>query len=178
MDTLNTFILPLKGLKPGIRQFNFQIERSFFEHFEGSAISECDIQCKLIFDKRPNMIVLDFEIEGTVQEECDRCLEAIDLPISGTQQLMVKYSEEEQEEKEDVIYIHPESSKLQTANHFYELIHLSVPMRKVKPDCEDFPEDCKTNLLNRYEEEEDFDEEESGENTNSIWGELDNFKEK
>ena len=175
MDTLKAYILPLKGLKPGIRQFDYQIGRSFFENFEGSVVKECKISGKLAFDKRPNMIVLDFSIEGTIQTECDNCLEVIDLPINGNQQLMVKYSVEEQEEEEDVIYIHPETSLLSTANHFYELIHLSIPIRKVKYDCDEFPEDCEFNLLDNYIED-DFDEEDNSESTNSIWSDLDKFR--
>lgn len=176
MDNLKAYIIPVKGLKEGIRQFDYQITSSFFDLFIDSAIKKGKVDVKLIFDKRPSMYVMDFEIAGTIGSECDRCLEAIDLPIKGIQQLMVKFSEEEREEEDDIIYIHPESSHFNVAKYIYELVHLSQPLRSVKPECDEFPEDCPTNYLNDLKVEEEDSEEEEESNSNSIWNELNKFK--
>ena len=179
MDNLKAYIIPVKGLKEGIRRFDYQIASTFFDLFEDSSIKKGKLSIKLLFDKRPNMIVMDFEVKGTIGSECDRCLEAIDLPLEGIQQLMVKFSEEEREEEDDIIYIHPESSHFNVAKYIYELIHLSQPLRSVKPECDEFPEDCPTNYMNDLAEEfeEDSEEEEEDDpDSGSIWNELNKFK--
>ncbi|NJN33387.1 MAG: hypothetical protein HC817_03165 [Saprospiraceae bacterium] len=47
MDNLKEFSIPIKGLKTGVHEFNFHIEKSFFEQFEGSAIQDGDFQVHL-----------------------------------------------------------------------------------------------------------------------------------
>lgn len=177
MDALKPFTIPFQGLKIGVHQFEFQIDSSFFTHFEDSAIKQGAVHLLMDLDKRQNMIVLDFTVNGAIKSECDRCLSEIDLPIKGNYQLHIKFSEEEREGDEEVIYIHPKSSHIEIANQVYEFIHLSIPMRKLTPACETQPEDCENNILEYYDDE--LEEEEGQEDIgdiNPIWSELSKFK--
>ncbi len=178
MDALKPFSIPFQGLKFGIHQFEFQIDSSFFSRFEDSSIKNAALNVQLDLDKRTNMLVLDFKSSGTVEAECDRCLETIDLPVSGEYQLMVKFSEVERENTDEVIYINPKNSHVELANYVYELAHLSLPIRKLKPECDEFPEDCEYNMLDFFEDEEELDEEDKNEASNPIWGELSKFNKK
>ena len=49
--------------------------------------------------------------------------------------------EEEKEEEDDVFYIQPKAPELNIAKYVYELVHLGIPIRMVKPECDDFPKD-------------------------------------
>lgn len=178
MDTLKSYDIPIKGLNFGQRSFEFAVDTAFFKAFEHSSIEDGAVEVQLRADKRANMVVLDFEINGTVKAECDRCAEEIDLPLTGTQQITIKYSELPREEEDDIIYLHPDEAKLNVSGFIYELIHLSVPMRKLTPACEEFPEDCENNFLMdiEYDVEPD-DTDEDDDSGSSVWDILNNFRE-
>lgn len=149
MDRLIQYSIPVKGIRSGTHQFDFQIDRAFFQAFEDSPVSDGSIALTLLFDKRPDMYVLKFDFAGTLKTECDRCLAVIDLPVSDQQQLIVKLSEAEQIEDADVVYIHPETQQLNVAVYIYEYIILSMPFMRVY-DCEnDDKRVCNEEML-RY----------------------------
>ena len=167
MDTLVQYTIPIKGLGPGVHQFDFHIDSDFFTHFENSPIQEGDLQLQLIFDKRADLFVLEFDFQGTVKTDCDRCLTEIDLPISGQQRLLVKFSLEEELEEAEVIYIHPEAQKLNVSKYIYEFICLAMPIIKVY-DCEEEENrPCNEEMLGYL----DIEEEENTD-SNPIWDEL------
>lgn len=155
MDALNKFSILFQGLKNGIHQFEYQIDSSFFKNFEDSALDDASFDVYLELERGENMLVLNFEFEGTMVAECDRCTETIDMPMYGTQRLMVKFSEEEKEDEDDVFYIQPKAPELNISTYVYELVHLGIPIRKVKPECEDSPEDCPTTLIDYIQKIED-----------------------
>ena len=94
MKRLVEFTLPIKGLKNGVHEYEFHIERTFFSEFEASPITEGGVDVHMVLDRHSDMLVFEFEIEGTVRAECDRCLAEIDLPIESFPQLLVKFSED------------------------------------------------------------------------------------
>ena len=112
MDALKEFSIPFQGLKNGIHQFEYQIDSSFFSNFEDSALTNAQFDIYLELEREVNMLVLHFKFTGTMVTECDRCLENINMPMEGAQQLMVKFSEEEKEEEDDFVYIHPKANEL------------------------------------------------------------------
>ena len=171
MESLNHFSIPILGLKDGVHPFKFLIDKDFFIHFEDSPIEEGNFEVNLSFDKRPDMIVLDFAFEGTVRTDCDRCLANINLPVTDEQQLIVKYGLVEKEDA-DVLYLVRDTSELNVAKYIYEYICLAMPMIKVY-DCEnENPSVCNdevTQYLDRETDKPDSD--------NPIWDQLKNLKE-
>jgi uncharacterized metal-binding protein YceD (DUF177 family) len=176
MDPLINFSIPLRGLHEGIHQFDFQIDRAFFDAFENAPIGESQIQLNVELNKRPGLLTIHFDFEGTVDTECDRCLAPISLPIEGEQQLIAKISEVvenevvQDEDDPDVIFIHPELPKLNLAPFVYEYLCLALPMIKIY-DCDsDSPRPCNDEMLDRLGAAEDLTEEEP--TTNPVWDEL------
>ncbi len=176
MESLKHFSIPIQGLKEGVHLFDFQIDPVFFSHFEDSPIVEGNFAVKLSFDKRPDMLVLDFDLEGTVGTECDRCLANINLPVKDQQQLIIKYSLEEKEEAE-AVYILRGESELNVAKYIYEYICLSMPMIKVY-DCEnEDPSVCNDEVFDYLDRTVDS-ESDSTETSNPIWDQLKQIKDK
>jgi len=181
MKPLIQYSLPVKGLRKGTHQFDFQIDSAFFKHFEGAPVSDGNIELTLLFDKRPNLYVLDFQFSGTLKTECDRCLAWIDLPVSGEQRLMVKFSTEADKESEeaDVVYVDPETQHFNVAKYVYEYIILAMPISKVY-DCEnDEAAVCNQEMLQYLQPENgsaasETDSEEQADNP--IWAELKKLK--
>ncbi len=171
MEALIEFSIPIKGLKPGVHQYGFQIGSEFFENFEHSLIDHGDVKVDLSLDKRPDFYVLDFRLAGTVKTECDRCLSGIDLPIASDQQLLVKFGAEDSKEEAEVIYITPETQKLNVAQYIYEFVCLAIPMVKIY-DCTGEPNPpCNQEMLDFLEPNDPIEE-----SSNPIWDALKNFK--
>lgn len=173
MDGLIEYAIPVKGLGNGIHPFHFRIGKTFFEQFEDSPVRQANIELDLSFDKRTDMFVFTFQFEGTVKAECDRCLAAIDLPVSGQERLIVKFSFENEEEEADVIYVNPEIPKINVAHYIYEFIILAIPIIKVYNCEEDEQPPCNQEML-EYLEEKEISTPEEG-TTNPIWEELKKF---
>lgn len=138
MQPLTEYIIPVSGLKIGIHRFDFQVDRSFFQHFEGSPIEEGVFQVHLDFDKRYDLYELKFDISGHVKVACDRCLEHIQLPVKGNHMLIVKLTEENLDEDADIVFIAPDVTSVDVSKWVYEYICLSLPLRNVY-DCEKDP---------------------------------------
>lgn len=134
MKDLKEYIIPVKGLGSGVHQYSFKLNEAFFSHFEGSPITNSDIEVQLDLDKRLDMLALDFDISGWYESTCNRCLKTIEVPLDREFQLLVKYSEQNQEEEAEVFYISTLESHLSVAQFVYEYACLSIPVIK---NCED-----------------------------------------
>lgn len=171
MKALAEFSIPVKGLGLGIHTFDFQLDDKFFAQFENSQITKGAIQVKTYFDKRADMYVFTFDWQGTTNAVCDRCLTAIQLPLKGAEQLVIKFAEVEREEV-DVVYIPMDTSHFNIARYLYEYVSLSLPLIKVY-DCEDEAEPpCDEEMLDRLYED---DAAEEAPTTNPVWDVLKNL---
>ena len=172
MNGLVEYTIPVKGLQNGMHQFDYRIGQNFFQHFENSPIADGNLELTLFFEKRSDLYILQFDFKGTVKTECDRCLVEIDLPIADSQQLLVKFSEEEESDEADVIFISAESQELEVSQYVYEYICLALPLIKTY-DCEnDENRVCNEDMLEYLDQEEEADE---STNSNPVWDELKNL---
>ena len=170
MDSLVSYSLPVSGLHDGVHTFTYKVGKEFFQEFEDSAIQDAVLKVVLQLDKRPSLFILDFQIAGTVQTECDRCLQLMDLPIEDEHQLMIKFDGSNPREEADVIYLEPGIKNLQVAKYVYEFIHLSLPISKY---CEMGKGECNEEILDILDGYSDPEPEEGTDDTsNSPWEEL------
>lgn len=155
MEILDHFTIPVSGLRDGLHGFDFKVDSEFFQQFEGSLVEQADVRVHLDFDKRPDMFVMTFQFEGTVNVTCDRCLGQFDLPVEDTQELMVKFDDKEWEETE-VIYILYGTQQLNVARYIYEFVNLAVPITKTHDEA---GESCDPEMLKFLSESEAEEEE-------------------
>jgi len=134
MDALDHYSIPVSGLHDGLHTYHFSIDADFFRCFEESPIRDGQVDVTLQFDKRPDMYLMSFNIEGAVKTACDRCLEEFDLPIESSQDLLVKFDEQESEDAE-IIYILKDTPSLNVARFIYEFIILAIPIAKTHDDA-------------------------------------------
>ncbi|MEN9611015.1 MAG: hypothetical protein RLZZ628_1829 [Bacteroidota bacterium] len=134
MNVLAPFNIPILGLRKGVRLFDFEIDDAFFAAFEDSPIQSGAFKVHLDFDKKDNLFELTFHLKGSIATECDRCLANIRLPYEDTQLLTVKISHETHEEEADLIWLTPDTPKLNVARFIYEYICLAMPYNKIY-DC-------------------------------------------
>jgi len=149
-----TFILPLKGLGLGLHEYDLRVDDAFFSSFEDSPVQRAAVDLHLIVDKQSREMVVDFDFAGTIATSCDRCLADIDLPISDRRQLIIQFSAEAEEQRDEgeIVYLHPDTNEFNLAPFVYEMVVLAVPMIKTY-DCRagEPPYPCDEDLLRRID---------------------------
>lgn len=118
----------------------------FFRNFENSPVEDAKVVVRVELEKKPSLMVFYFDIQGRIGSQCDRCLADIMLPVQADYRLMVKMAhsleEGETEGDDEMIFISAEDSHFDLSPYVYELVCLSLPIRKVynceeetKPPC-------------------------------------------
>jgi uncharacterized metal-binding protein YceD (DUF177 family) len=152
VNSQDTYIIPFRGLKPGIHPFDFEIGDAFFEVFPESQIKTGEVQVHLDFDKEERMLVLTFTLSGSVQVPCDRCNEPVDIKVGGEEHLIMKFGVEYQEQSDEVVIIPEMTSEVDVAPFIYEYVHLLMPMRKVHGEPGAEGTTCDPAILRKLEE--------------------------
>ncbi len=162
MKKLNEYLIPFVGLKLGKHQFEYQINKTFFDHFEYDDFETATIQVDVVLEKKSLMLELHFKHKGTVYVPCDVTGEMFDLPIEGAVKLVVQFGEEYNDENEEILILPHGEHQLDISQYIYEMIALSVPLKRVHPGVEDGTLESETldklNELRVTEVEEEVEE--------------------
>ena len=137
MEKLKDFLIPFSGLKLGKHQFEFQVNNTFFAHFEYDEFNSSNIKMEVILEKKSTMLELNFSHKGTVNVACDITNEVFDLPIKGKTKLIVKFGEEFNDEHDEYIIIPHGEFEVNVSQYVYEMIVLSVPTRRIHTGIKD-----------------------------------------
>jgi len=149
---LKNFLIPFKGLNIGIHQYNWEIDKRFFEEIENSGVYDADLKTELTFEKQERMFVLQFAIAGSVTVKCDRCLDGLKYPVNIEQKVYVKFGEEDMDETEEIIIIPETDYQIDISRLIYEFIELSLPMQKVHGDDESGKSRCNAEMISKLNE--------------------------
>jgi uncharacterized protein len=136
MNISRDFVVNFGSLASGEHEFEFEVKDSFFQRFDQSIIQKGNVDVLVVVEKKENMLLFDFTMEGTVTVPCDRCLEDLDLDIEGYNELVVKIGAETEEISEKVIVISSKEYEIDLAQYIYEFISLMIPMRNVHDENE------------------------------------------
>ena len=169
MRDLKHFSIPYKGMGNGTHTLQYNVDDKFFDAFENSHIKNGKFLVEITLEKKHESGVLSFVIDGTTKTDCDRCMEAIDLPVYGEYTLHIKLSEDG-ESNEEILYLHPDTSIFNMAPLVYEYILLSVPMIKTYDCHNDEEPPCNFDLLDKIDQSSD--NEPTTEKTSGIWDTL------
>ena len=183
MTTEKDYLIPFIGLKDGKHQFEFHIEKSFFDLFEYEDYNEVDVKVDVVLNKKPTILELSFNHTGTVNVPCDVTNEDFDLEIEGNINLIVKFGEEFNNDNEELLIIPHGEHQINVSQYIYEMIVLSVPQKRVHPDIadddfneEDFDflddDDLDFDLESDLEEEIETEEESTNKEIDPRWDKL------
>ena len=181
MKVLKKFTINYASLADGEHLFDYQVDNKFLKHFETALVQEANIEVHLSMLKFMDSLELNFQINGSVLVPCDVCIEEFDLEIEGHERIAVKIVNEipPKNDEYNIIYLEESSSSVNIAEMLYELIMLSIPMKKVHPVDENGQATCEASILQYLEESEDKIAKETTENKNNIspvWDELKKLK--
>ena len=174
MNYLSQYTIPFSGLKEGSHLFDFSANNRFFAGFEESEIEKGEVNIQVKLEKRATYLKLTFMLKGEVELICDRCLEPYSQPIKSSNLMLVKFSETETDDGDEVIYLHPGAHEVKIAKLIYEFIVLSIPIRHVHPDDSDGNSLCDPEMIRKLDEYKAMDIPESNP-IDPRWNDLKNI---
>tara|TARA_R110002033_G_scaffold32024_6_gene69326 strand:- start:3769 stop:4308 length:540 start_codon:yes stop_codon:yes gene_type:complete len=150
MKALKSYTIPFVGLKIGEHHFDYQIDNTFFQHFEYDEFNSVDVKIDLKFEKKSTLLELYFSAKGVVNVNCDITNEPYDQAIDDAFKLVVKFGNEYNNDNEDILIVPHGDYEINVAQYIYELIILAVPIKRIHPGIEDGT--LESDILSKLEE--------------------------
>jgi uncharacterized metal-binding protein YceD (DUF177 family) len=153
MSILSFYNIAFKGLSQGKHIFEFEVDNRFFAEFEGGLADQGQVNVRLTLEKQSSLMIFWFDIQGTVNVQCDRCLEMYDQEIKSQDKIFVKYGEKNFVDGDDVIWVSVNDYQLNVSQLIYEFIGLAIPIKKIHPNDENGNSTCDPEMiekLNKY----------------------------
>jgi len=137
MKVTNEFLIPFVGLKLGKHQFEYQINKEFFEDYDYDEFESCDIKVNVVLEKKSTMLELHFKHKGTIHVPCDLTSEMFDFPIKGKIKVIVQFGEDFNDDNEELLILPFGEHQVDVKQYIYEMIALSIPLKKIHPGIKD-----------------------------------------
>jgi uncharacterized metal-binding protein YceD (DUF177 family) len=150
MKQLNEFLIPFIGLKVGKHQFEYQVNNTFFADFGFDEFEDTSVKVAVVLEKKSTFMELTFKHKGSVNVPCDMTGEFFDLPIKGKINLVVQFGEQFNNDNEELLILPHGEHQMDLKQYIYEMIVLSVPLKKVHPGIKDGT--LKTPALDKLKE--------------------------
>ena len=146
VKALREYIVNFGKLKPGKHEFGFTIDENFYKEFEYSLVKEGNVHLLLTLEKQSErFLMLDFEFDGYIKLECDRCLDEFEYPVHSKKKLYVKLAAEgEKDESDELIFLDEDAYEIDLSSIIYEFINLELPLHKA---CEDGGKECNPDMM-------------------------------
>lgn len=178
MGKRRAYEIAFVGLKPGIHQFNYELDDKFFTEKGAKDFTNANANVKLLLDKHQGFMLLTFEIGGKADVSCDRCGNPLKIDLWDEFKMVIKLVENpeemnDQEEDPDVYYISRSESHIDVSDWMYEFVILSIPLQSMCSEKEMGGPQCNQEVLKKLKEMESRHKEN---NANSLWKGLDQFK--
>lgn len=178
MANRRAFEIAFVGLKPGVHQFNYELDDKFFAEKGAQDFANAHATVKLSLEKNTGFMQLKFEVGGKADVSCDRCGNPLKMDLWDEFKMIVKLVDNpeemnEQEEDPDVYYISRNESHLNVGDWMYEFVMLSIPMQRMCSKEEMGGPQCNKEVLEKLKE---MEARQTEHNANAIWKGLDKFK--
>jgi uncharacterized protein len=146
------FTIPVAGQETGVRQYDFKIDASFFEHYPDCGFTDCKAVVNLKVSRQEDLFLLKFSFKGRVGLICDRCLDPFDLEIQGCETVTLKLRKKGQPKDAEEESISAETREVSVRQYVYDFILLKIPFRRVHPEDKNGNSLCNKELLKKIEE--------------------------
>ena len=137
MKSISTHKIEFAGLKVGKHQFNFELNKEFFENFSIFDFNNIDLCVDVDLTKKSTLLELNFHVKGSVNVNCDMTNEPFDMPFDKEDFLVVKFGQEYNDEDNEILVLPYGEHKVILDQYLYELVILSLPRKRVHPGVED-----------------------------------------
>lgn len=171
MHLKSKYKIEFAGLKIGDHQFNFNVNKEFFDRFSYSDFNDINLNIDLNLAKKSTLMELDFFLRGDVNVNCDVTNEPFDLKLNIETSLVVKFGQAYNDEDDEILVLPHGEHKLYVDQYIFELIVLSLPKKRVHPGVQDGS--LKSEMLEILE---GLKPKESNNSVDPRWEKLKSFK--
>ncbi len=147
---LKEYTIQFIGLKQGEHDFEYTINKTFFEYFDYDEFNDANIKLSIVLNKKTTLLELHFKISGSINTNCDVTNESYNQDLSNEFNLIVKFGDEYNNENEDILIVPHGTYEINVAQYIYELIVLSIPAKRVHPGVLDGT--LQSDILNKLKE--------------------------
>lgn len=130
----DSFVIAFEGLKLGEHDYHFLLDNEFFTSLDFSEIESGEVVVKSVLNKTERLMQLTMDFDGGITIPCDRCGDALKLPIDFNDELVIKFGEN-YDEDEGIVVLERDEVKWNIAHYLYESIVLSLPSKRIHPDA-------------------------------------------
>ncbi|WP_461142341.1 YceD family protein [Spirosoma pomorum] len=145
MNALRPYDINIVGLDNKRYEYDFTSGDTFFAALDQDLIGKGHVHTHLTLEKSETMIRLIFQINGTVEQTCDRSLDEYDEPVDTEQTMILKFGDHNEELSDEIELIERSTATINVARYIFEFISLALPMKRLHP---------------RFRDEEDQDDDE------------------
>lgn len=143
MDKVYGYKVDLKGMTEDAVSHRWVLSDDFFSAVHGPEIEKGHVDVALRVKRTSEAFDLEFQFDGKVEVECDRCLEPMDLPVHGECGLRARLGDEDEDDGE-LITVAENPGTLDLSWYLYEMVALEIPIRHVHSEGE-----CNAEVMNR-----------------------------
>ncbi|MBK1441326.1 DUF177 domain-containing protein [Parapedobacter sp. ISTM3] len=128
MNYLKQYRIPFTGLSLGAHDFEFDVDKAFFDCYDYSIVKDGNLKVSVNLHKQESMMILQFHIVGTINLTCDVCLSSFPSKTVIDERLIVKFTDEDMTEStEEILVLAKHEHELDIAGLLYEYINVAVP---------------------------------------------------
>ncbi|MBM3433408.1 MAG: DUF177 domain-containing protein [Bacteroidetes bacterium] len=128
-------ILQFSGLALGEHHFEFVLDETFFSEFPLQDLEGLrPATVRVTMRKANHMLELDFAYEGAMDTTCDLSNEPFVLELKNAFSVVVKFGDAFDDSEPEVLVLPHGSYEADLKQYLYELVALSVPLQRVKPE--------------------------------------------
>lgn len=133
MVALDEHTINFTGLKDGEHEFQFDLDKRFFEQTGDEDLEGGHLAAVVKLDKRGNLMVANIHLEGTVEVLCDHCNAPLSLPTIGDQRQIFQLNAEEDLDDDELVGLDAHAHSINLSHYFYECLRLALPARRLHP---------------------------------------------
>ncbi|MFG6381167.1 MAG: DUF177 domain-containing protein [Muribaculum sp.] len=133
MGKFSAYKLPLKSLSAGSHEFDYHLDKKFFEDMESADIHDADLNIHVTVVTKSDLYELTIDITGEITLLCDRCLEDLQWPVDTTYNIYVKYGADYNDDSDELLEIPESDNFLNIAYMIYDTVALTIPIKHVHP---------------------------------------------
>lgn len=152
---IENFTIEHVKLRIGEHEFNYEIDKSFFEHFGYVDLLDAYFNTTVKLNKSDNMMIADIQSVGWMSFDCDRCLAPVKHPLDSFIKVIYYLNSEEGFNGDadqldlDLVYLRPSEFSINIAQYIYESFLTAIPMIRNCDDLDEKP--CDFKMLEKIE---------------------------
>jgi uncharacterized metal-binding protein YceD (DUF177 family) len=155
MHVLKEYNVVFSGLSLGEHNYDYVINRSFFDSFGYTDFEEIQLKVHVTLEKQDSLISIHFNILGEIEVNCDRCGNELTKSVQTSNTLLLKFSDHTTNDGDDLITLPNTAFEINLSQYIYEYTSLAIPTRRVHEG------DCLSDLIKETTEEEKEADQES-----------------